>query len=177
MRTADQTDYIAACIRDAASMYEDDARQFLAEHDARVRAEALAADGQAYDGELAMLRGLVSTLRVMARHGDLADIQHLFEVYDRDVRDATAGPAPDVQAVPGLTDRQARLLAAIRIYGGEWNTRRALALFAVTHPGVVQRGTARRDLAALQRAGHLVLVDAPDNRHYVLHPVLAGGAR
>lgn len=42
MRAADQTEYIVQCIRDGASMYEDDARKFLAEHDTHVRAEALA---------------------------------------------------------------------------------------------------------------------------------------
>ncbi|WP_199572672.1 hypothetical protein [Streptomyces murinus] len=40
MRAADQTEYIVQCIREAGSMYEDDARKFLAEHDAHVRAEA-----------------------------------------------------------------------------------------------------------------------------------------
>lgn len=40
------------------------ANQLLAAH----RAEVLAADGQAYDGELAMLRGLVRTLRVIVRN-------------------------------------------------------------------------------------------------------------
>jgi hypothetical protein len=42
MRPADQTEYIVQCVREAASMYEDDARKFLAEHDAHVRAGALA---------------------------------------------------------------------------------------------------------------------------------------
>ncbi|MFF8679549.1 hypothetical protein ACF07F_16720 [Streptomyces sp. NPDC015237] len=42
MRPAEQTEYIVQCIRDAGSMYEDDARAFLAEHDAHVLAEALA---------------------------------------------------------------------------------------------------------------------------------------
>jgi hypothetical protein len=73
------------------------------------------------------------------------------------------------EAVPGLSERQARLLDAIRMHGGEWATARVLALYALTDPGVVQRGTARRDLAALHRAGHLVLVDGPGNRHYVLN--------
>ncbi|WP_033307393.1 hypothetical protein RFN58_07170 [Streptomyces iakyrus] len=42
MRPADQTEYIVQCIREAGSMYEDDARQFLARHDTHVRAEAAA---------------------------------------------------------------------------------------------------------------------------------------
>lgn len=42
MRAAEQTEYIVQCIRDAGSMYEADARAFLAEHDAQVRVDALA---------------------------------------------------------------------------------------------------------------------------------------
>ena len=42
MRAAEQTEYIVQCIRDSGSMYEADARAFLAEHDAQVRADALA---------------------------------------------------------------------------------------------------------------------------------------
>lgn len=83
--------------------------------------------------------------------------------------------APAATATPGLTERQTRLLDAIRTHGGEWTTRRVLHLFALTDPGVVQRGTARRDLAALNRAGHLVLVDDPDKRHYALN-TRKGGA-
>ena len=41
MRAAEQTEYIVQCIRDAGAMYEADARAFLAEHDAQVRADAL----------------------------------------------------------------------------------------------------------------------------------------
>ncbi|GGS81716.1 hypothetical protein [Streptomyces griseoviridis] len=75
----------------------------------------------------------------------------------------------EAEATPELTERQRRLLDAIRTWGGEWTTARVRHLYALTDPGVVQRGTARRDLEALHRAGHLVLVDAPDNRHYLLH--------
>lgn len=39
------------------------------------RAEVLAADGQAHDGELAMLRGLVRTLRAVVRDGRTAEAQ------------------------------------------------------------------------------------------------------
>jgi hypothetical protein len=48
------------------------------ELDARLdahRAEVLAADGQAYPGELAMLRTLARTLRVASRHRDFAAIE------------------------------------------------------------------------------------------------------
>ncbi|MFI5687835.1 hypothetical protein [Streptomyces sp. NPDC051636] len=43
MRPDQHTEYIVQCIRESGSMYyEDDARSFLAEHDAHIRAEALA---------------------------------------------------------------------------------------------------------------------------------------
>lgn len=50
---------------------EDSARALLNAH----RAEVLADDGQAYPGELAMLRGLVRALRPAAREGDLTAVQ------------------------------------------------------------------------------------------------------
>ncbi|MGW2210156.1 MarR family transcriptional regulator [Streptomyces sp. NPDC001781] len=83
------------------------------------------------------------------------------------IEEQSSRPAAD--ATPGLTGRQARLLDAIRTHEGPWTTARALSLYALTDPGVVQRGTARRDLEALHKAGHLALVDDPDNRHFVLH--------
>lgn len=42
---------------------------------ANARAEVLATDGQAYDGELAMYRGLVRTLRAVVRDGGSAEAQ------------------------------------------------------------------------------------------------------
>jgi hypothetical protein len=41
MRAADRTEYIVACIKQGGSMYPDDARQFLAQHDAHHRTEVL----------------------------------------------------------------------------------------------------------------------------------------
>jgi hypothetical protein len=52
------------------------------------RIQVLTEDGQAYDGELAMLRGLVATLRAVAKHGDLTDIQKLLDEHERDEHDA-----------------------------------------------------------------------------------------
>jgi len=40
MKPEQQTEYIVQCIREGGSMYEEDARKFLAEHDAHVLAEA-----------------------------------------------------------------------------------------------------------------------------------------
>lgn len=53
-------------------------------------AEVLAADGQAYLGELAMLRGLVATLRAVAEHGDLPEVRKLLDEHQRDEQDAYA---------------------------------------------------------------------------------------
>lgn len=41
MTPEQQAEYIVQAIREGASMYEEDARKFLAEHDAHVRVEAL----------------------------------------------------------------------------------------------------------------------------------------
>ena len=49
------------------------------------KAEVLAADGQAYDGELAMLRGLRRTLRVTARYGtDMDEVRKLLAEHTAD---------------------------------------------------------------------------------------------
>ncbi|MFF6847055.1 hypothetical protein [Streptomyces antimycoticus] len=48
------------------------------------------------------------------------------------------------------------LLAVIRREGGIWTTRRAQDVYRPL--GIVQRGTARRDLALLAARGHLVAV-------------------
>jgi hypothetical protein len=49
------------------------------------RAEVLAADGQAYDGELAMLRGLVATIRLAARQDNgLLEVRQLLAEYAGD---------------------------------------------------------------------------------------------
>jgi hypothetical protein len=97
----------------------------------------------------------------------IAGLREAVELLTRSAGEKSSPVGADAAA--GLTDRQTRLLDAIRTHGGAWNTRRVLSLYALTDPGVVQRGTARLDLAALHRAGHLALVDDPDNRHYALH--------
>lgn len=49
MNAAEQSEYIVQCVRDAGSMYEADARAFLAEHDGHVRTKALAEGAEAID--------------------------------------------------------------------------------------------------------------------------------
>ncbi|GAA3851833.1 hypothetical protein GCM10023084_02560 [Streptomyces lacrimifluminis] len=49
MIASEQSECIVQCVRDAGSMYEEDARAFLAEHDGHVRAKALAEGAEAID--------------------------------------------------------------------------------------------------------------------------------
>lgn len=78
----------------------------FAAYDAEHRAEVLAGDGQAYDGELAMLRGLVRTLRAVSRddRADVAqrEVRRLLYEHAADERDAyrrESNPAP-AEATP-----------------------------------------------------------------------------
>lgn len=59
--------------------------------------------------------------------------------------------------------RRARLLRTIRAVGGQWTTADAHLLYGRSAP---QMGTARRDLAALYRAGHLARHDDHYRRYY-----------
>lgn len=64
--------------------------------------------------------------------------------------------------------RRARLLAAIRRQGGEWNTSRVQALYRA-HDWAPYRATARDDLAILSRLGHLVMRGENNGRFYTLN--------
>ncbi|MFD8088725.1 hypothetical protein [Streptomyces malaysiensis] len=57
------------------------------------------------------------------------------------------------------------LLAVVRREGGIWTTSRAQEVYRAF--GVVQRGTARRDLALLAERGHLVKVPGHDTAYRV----------
>lgn len=135
-----------------------------------------ARDEQAYDGELAMLRGLVATMRAVAEHGDLADVQELLAAYDIDAAEALAeaegkGSRAAADATPDKVGsheaRLAQLLDTIRTHGGKWSTG-ALQELRRKQGGTKQRGTARRDLAELHRRGHLHQHGAGDGRFYTL---------
>ncbi|MFB7461223.1 hypothetical protein [Streptomyces sp. NPDC056188] len=142
------------------------------------RAEVLASDGQAYDGELAMYRELVRTLRVVVRDDRSAEKQraevrqllHHHAADDAAAREDAKGKstADSGDATPRLIGRRARLLDAIRTHGGRWDTGRVLDLYQLTEPGRIQRVTARRDLGYLQWAGHLTQRGPENNRSYTL---------
>ena len=53
-------------------------------------AEVLTADGQAYTGELAMLRGLLATLHAVAAHGAVPDVPKLLAEPQADAAAARA---------------------------------------------------------------------------------------
>jgi hypothetical protein len=70
------------------------------------RAEVLVTDGQAYDGELAMLRGLVRTLRVVVRPDDpdVAEVQRLLIEHARDETAARAEEKATASAATATPD-------------------------------------------------------------------------
>lgn len=135
-----------------------------------------APDEQAYDGELAMLRGLVRVLRTVVRENDTLDeVRRLLWEHASD--DAAAREAegkssrPAADATPDKVDRYearlAQLLDTIRTHGGKWSTD-TLQELRRKQGGTKQRGTARRDLAELHRRGHLNQHGAGDGRFYTL---------
>jgi hypothetical protein len=140
------------------------------------RDEVLAADGQAYDGELAMLRGLVETLRVVAQWGDLAEVRKLLDEHARDeaaaIREKSSPAGAD--ATPGPTGRVAQLLDAIRTGRGRWTTTRAVGFYrenvrALGHwPDSRLRTIARGDLRDLAAWGHLLRHEEPGRQYYTL---------
>lgn len=116
------------------------------------------ADGQAYDGELAMLRGLVRTLRVVVRP-DTVDVTEVRRLLQHHVGD-------DAQARTE-NDRQAALLDAIRQDPtGRWKSGRAVKVLRQLGYHPISPGTASHDLAALAAAGHLIRHEETGVRWY-----------
>ncbi|EDY43911.1 hypothetical protein [Streptomyces sp. SPB074] len=73
---------------------------------------------------------------------------------------------PGLGEEPSTAERRALLLATIRSKGGEWTPRRAAREYSRLGLPGLQRATIRADFAALSRAGHLTLHEAPSRRHY-----------
>jgi hypothetical protein len=63
-------------------------RVLLHNYDHAHRAEVLTADGQEYDGQLAMLTGLIATIRATVAHGSLDDVRKLLDEHHHDDADA-----------------------------------------------------------------------------------------
>lgn len=75
------------------------------------RAEVLAADGQAYDGQLVMLTGLVATLNAVAEHGDLTEVRKLLA--EHAAEDAAAREKISPAGADATSDLHGRILKAI----------------------------------------------------------------
>ena len=135
------------------------------------RAEVLAEDGQAYPSELAMLHGLIATLRAVAEHGDLNDVRKLLEEHQTDHAAARA----ETHTVPaGPTGRVAQLLDAIRTARGRWTTVTAFRFYrdhirSLDHiPNTQLRAVARGDLRDHTTWGHLARHEEPGRQYYTL---------
>ncbi|MDT0387875.1 hypothetical protein [Streptomyces dubilierae] len=121
-----------------------------------------ALDTEAYPGELAMLRGLVRTLRVVVRPDtvDVTEVRRLLQQHAGD--DALARTE---------NDRQAALLDAIRRDPtGRWKSGRAVKALRQLGYHPISPGTASHDLAALAAAGHLIRHEEPGVRWYEVAP-------
>ena len=118
----------------------------------------MSVDTEAYPGELAMLRGLVRTLRVVVRPDtvDVTEVRRLLQQH-----------AGDDALARSENDRQAALLDAIRRDPtGRWKSGRAVKALREAGHHPISPGTASRCLAALAAAGHLIRHEEPGVRWY-----------
>jgi hypothetical protein len=128
---------------------------------------------EAYDGELAMLRGLVRTLRVVVRP-DAADVNEVRRLLHQHAADEAAARAEAPAASDGPTGRVAQLLDAIRTARGRWTTATVYRFYrdhvrSVDHvPNTQLRAIARADLRDLAAWGHLIRHEEPGRQYFVL---------
>lgn len=141
------------------------------ENPAAATPEGIAADGQAYDGELAMLRGLVRTLRVVVREDvDVAEVRRLLHEHATDEaaarEEATAEAAP---ATPTDTNRRARLLHEMAYDGGRWKSGDVVRWYETQGLTGLGVRAARHDLAILRDSGAITQHDEKGVRFYTLN--------
>lgn len=141
------------------------------------RDEVLAEAGtpEAYDGELAMYRQLVRTLRVVVRDDtvDINEVRRLLHNHAADDAAARAESNGESRRTAGdtLADaaRQADLLYAIRKNPNKrWKSGRALTTLHALGYTRARRHTAANDLARLADAGHLIRHEEKGVRWYGL---------
>lgn len=133
---------------------------------------APADDAEAYDGEVAMLRSLVRTLRVVIRDDASAETQRaevrklLWEhaaddAAARDTNDSSRTTSP----TPADTNRRARLLFEMS-RGGRWKSGDVLRWYQDN--GITGLGTraARHDLAVLRDSGRIHQHDEKGVRYF-----------
>ncbi|MFH9823070.1 hypothetical protein [Streptomyces bobili] len=119
-------------------------------------------DAEAYPGELAMLRGLVRTLRVIVRDDNaVAEARRLLHHHADD-----EAAAYEQMGDPTLARQAALLNAILQAPARRWKSGRAISVLreAGYHP--VSPNTASHDLAALASAGHLVRHEEKGVRWY-----------
>lgn len=118
---------------------------------------------ETFDGELAMLRGLVRVLRTVARQDDLREVKRLLTEHASDENAARAG-AKRARMWPA--DWDDFLDAAIRDEDGEWTTNRVQHLYKARYEVGLFRGDARMCLSQRAHQGLLKLHDRPHGRVY-----------
>ncbi|WP_460071135.1 hypothetical protein [Streptomyces sp. YKOK-I1] len=107
---------------------------------------------EAYDGELAMLRGLVRTLRVVVRYdNNVAEVRRLLHQHAAD-----EAAAYEAKGDPILARQAALLNEILQAPARRWKSGRAVSALRKAGHHPVSPGMAQRDLAALADAGHLV---------------------
>ncbi|MFJ6073644.1 hypothetical protein ACIQFU_22855 [Streptomyces sp. NPDC093065] len=151
MRPADRTEYIVQCLREAGSMYEDGARAFLAEHDARCRAEALTALAEKLDGRLKLTAHKTVSKDAIRRFLELEASAARAAI---NTETAPAAPAPDPE-VAADTTRRAQLLYAMAAQGGHWKSGTVVRWYKANGYQGLGIPAARRDLATLRDRGHI----------------------
>ncbi|HZF92023.1 hypothetical protein [Streptomyces sp.] len=124
-------------------------------------------DAQAYPGELAMLRGLVRTLRVVVRPDDV-DVREVRRLLHQHSADEGAALASfrTIADRPADTARQAALLNVVLAEGGGWKSGRALRALHQLGFTSIGQSTASHDLAALAAGGHLIRFEEKGVRWY-----------
>ncbi|MFD8075861.1 hypothetical protein ACFV3E_24795 [Streptomyces sp. NPDC059718] len=133
---------------------------------------------EAYNGELAMLRGLLRLVRVIAEHSNIHELRRVLAEHRADEQAAYAEqPEPMTPLRPRTDDRRQALLTTIRQRGGQWTTGRVRALYKRLYPGHIYRSALRSDLALLHRKGHLTRNDGPRGRYYTLATAEGGTHR
>lgn len=139
--------------------------QAMAGEEATPQGATATPHAETFDGELAMLRGLVRVLRTVARQDDLREVQRLLAEHASDENAARAG-AKRARMWPKDWDQV--LDTAIRDEGGEWTTLRVQHLYKARYEVGLFRGDARMCLSERAHKGLLQLHDRPSGRVYTL---------
>lgn len=158
-------EYIVGALIEAGAMYPDDARSYLAEHDAAVGAEVLAEAAT----DLLPTTPPEDDQQALFHNGLKWASAELVRMAGTGMEEKTTPAGAAVTPQPVLTVRQQRLLAAVsHTPGVPWSTGPVTDLYktwGIHSP----RQQARRDLAALCQARHLTATGPDHARRYRLN--------